>query len=189
MNQAEASKPLSKKILLSILFGLITALFGGLVVMYYLGMYSEIEIHRDVAPPYRMAYVLHTGSYANFEEDIEKVRVQLEKQRIKPGFPFALFLDDAGRVPEEKRRVKVGYFVDREAYIRPPLEEETLPQREVIIARFKGGRKLGSYKVYKAMKEWAKDHGYNLKLPALEIYRSEGETEYQLGIVKKQGSQ
>jgi len=180
----EQPQHLSSKFLGTILVGLLTTLFGGIGVMYYLGMFSEVMVTQASAPSYRIAYLFHTGAYNNIEPSIEKADEYLKKAGIEANTPCALFLDNTGNTPESKRRAKVGYLLNRDDVVPPPLDEEIFPEREMITATFSGGTLLGSYKAYEAMKKWAKAHRYTLVLPALEIYHPNGGTEYQLGIRK-----
>jgi len=180
----EQPQHLSKKFLGTILAGLLTTLFGGLGVMYYLGMFSEVTVIQTFAPPYRIAYLFHTGAYNNIEPSIKKTAEYLKNGGVEADTPCALFLDDTGNTPESKRRAKVGYLLSRDDIVPAPLDEEIFPEREIITATFSGGTLLGSYKAYEAMKKWSKTHHYTLVLPALEIYHPNGGTEYQLGIRK-----
>jgi len=182
---AEQPQHLSNKLLGTIMVGLLTTLFGGVGVMYYLGMFSEVTVIRMPAPAYHIAYLSQTGSYNNIKPYIEKVDAYLKHSDTEATTPFALFLDDIGSTPESKRRAKIGYILKRNDAAPAPLDEEIFPQREVITATFSGGRLLGSYKVYEAMKQWAKANHYTLVLPALEIYHPDKGTEYQLGIRKE----
>ena len=175
---------LSKKFLGAILAGLLTTLFGGLVVMYYLGMFSDVTISQTTAPAYRIAYLFHTGAYNHIQPSIEKAAEYLKQAGIKADTPCALLLDNTGNTPESQRRAKVGYLLGPRDFAPPPLEEEVFPAREVIMTTFSGGTLLGSYKAYDAMRKWARAHHYTLALPALEIYHPNGVTEYQLGIRK-----
>jgi len=181
---AEPRQHLSHKFLGLILAGLLATLFGGVGVMYYLGVFSKVTVTQTIAPSYRIAYLLHTGAYDDIEPTIKKVAALLKKAGIVADTPCALLLDDTGKTPANQRRAKVGYLLQHGDIVPAPLNEEIFPQRKVISARFSGGTLLGSYKAYEAMKKWAKQHHYTLALPALEIYHPNGFTEYQLGISK-----
>lgn len=179
----EQSQLFSNKFLGIVLIGLITTLFGGTGIMYYLGAFSGITVARADAPPYRIAYLFHTGAYNDIEPSIEKVGKSLKKAGIQANTPFALLLDNTGNTPKSQLRAKVGYLLNKRSDVVPAsLDEETFPEREIVTAIFSGGRLLGSYKIYAAMKKWAEKHHYTLVLPALEIYHPDGVTEYQLGI-------
>ncbi len=180
----EQSQRLSNKLIGIILVGLLTTVFGGTGVLYYLGMFSKVTVVQASVPSYRIAYLFHTGAYNTIEPSIRKAEEYLKKAGIKTKTPCALFLDDIGKTPESQRRAKVGYLLKYSDVVPATLSEETFPGREVITATFSGGRLLGSYKAYQAMKKWAKTHHYTLVLPALEIYHPDGATEYQLGIRK-----
>jgi len=176
---------ISNKFLITILVGIMTTLFGGTGVMYYLGMFSNVQVVMETSPAYRLAYLLHVGSYHDIEKSIKKAEGELIKAGVDAIIPSALFLDDSGKVTENKRRSKVGFIVKHGDFIPASLQEENLPQRRVVKVTFSGGTLLGSYKAYEAMKGWAKANGYELLLPALEIYHPDGPNEYQLGIRKR----
>jgi len=180
----EQSQLFSNKFLGLMLVGLLTTLFGGLGVMYYMGMFSNVTVIRTYAPSYHIAYLFHTGAYNNIEPSIKKAEEYLKKAGIKADTPCALFLDDTGSTPESQRRAKVGYLLAHGDVVPAALEEERFPKREVVAVTFSGGTLLGSYKAYEAMKKWAKANHYTLVLPALEIYHPNGIKEYQLGIRK-----
>lgn len=180
----EQPRYISNKFLVIILTGLLTTIFGGAGVMYYLGMFSEVMVTQTSAPSYHIAYLFHTGTYNNIKPSIKKAEEYLKKSGIEADTPCALFLDDTGKTPENQRRAKIGYLLKHDDVAPAPLDEEQFPGREVIAATFSGGTLLGSYKAYEAMKKWVKIHRYTLVLPALEIYHPNGVTEYQLGIRK-----
>jgi len=180
----EQSRYISNKFLVAILTGLLTTIFGGAGVMYYLGMFSEVTVMQKSVPSYHVAYLFHTGAYNNIKPSIEKADGYLKKAGIKANTPCAIFLDDTGKTPESQRRAKIGYLLGSGEIVPAPLEEERVPERKAVVATFSGGTLLGSYKAYEAMKKWAKIHHYALVLPALEIYHPDGSTEYQLGIRK-----
>jgi len=183
--QAPGTK-VPKKLLIAMIIGLATALGGAFIIMFYLGAYKDPEVVRAVPPSYRIAYLPHKGPYDKIEPIIDRVAEYLRKAHIEPGTPCALLLDTS-KVPDAEKRSKIGYLVRRSDYIPAPLEVEDIPSREVVIASFKGGTLLGSYKAYAAMRKWARAHGYILMLPALEIYHPNGVVEYQLPIRKPAG--
>ncbi|MDX8389160.1 MAG: GyrI-like domain-containing protein [Mariprofundaceae bacterium] len=160
------------------------ALFGSILVMWYLGDFEKATVGMNTAPTYRIAYLSHTGSYDEISNILAQVAGHLRKAEIKPDTACLLILDD-NNVPLEKRRSRIGYLVARGVYIPAPLEEQVLPERQVLSATFDGGAVMGSYKAYSAMKEWAKEFNYTLEMPALEIYHSNSPNEYQLSVRKR----
>jgi effector-binding domain-containing protein len=175
--------PIPRKLLVIVFLILILALFGGVGIATYIGAFTEVNIGKAVAPSYRIAYLNHTGPYNTIEPVIEKVAEHLRKANIESELAFALFYDESS-TPDNKKRSKVGYIIGQNDYVPGPLEEEVIPEREVIRATFEGSPLLGSYKAYKEMRSWAIYNGYTLSLPALEIYHPEGWVEYQLPIHK-----
>jgi len=177
--------PISSKMLILALLGLITAVAGGAVVMLYLGAFDDPEVTRQTTQDYRIAYIEHKGAYSNIEPILAQVAEHLKTAEIEPGTPCALYLNSVSEVAEEERISRIGYIVGRADYIPSPLDELVISSREVAVATFEGGTLLGSHKAYKAMREWSRANGYKLSLPALEIYHTNGVVEYQLPIHKQ----
>ncbi len=177
--------PISSRMLILALLGLVTAVGGGAVVMLYLGAFDEPEVTRQTTQDYRIAYIEHKGSYSKVEPIFAEVADYLKQAEIEPGTACALYLNSVSEVAEEERISRIGYIVGRNDYIPSPLEEIIITSREVAVATFEGGTLLGSYKAYKAMREWSRANGYVLSLPALEIYHTNGVVEYQLPIHKQ----
>ncbi|MDT8376661.1 MAG: GyrI-like domain-containing protein [Mariprofundaceae bacterium] len=171
----------SNSFVIAIIASLLMTVLGGAVAMWYLGVFSQVEVKRDISEPYRIAYILNTGPRDTIYKTLEKVAGHLRQAGIEPESPCILLLDGSS-VHESERRSKVGYLISADTYLPPALESETLPEREVLIATFRGGAMIGSYRGYQAMGEWAGKHGYTLSLPAFEIYHPDGTMEYQLGV-------
>ncbi len=174
----------SNKFIVTVIMALSVTIMGSTIVMWYLGSFTEATVKKGVSEPYRVAYMLNIGPYNKIENTLERVAEHLRKANIEPKTPFLLILDN-NSVVESKRRSKVGYLISKRDYVPGPLETETLPVRDVLIATFEGGAMMGSYKGYEAMKNWAKKYGYTLSLPALEIYHPDGIMEYQLAVKKE----
>ncbi len=167
--------------IIAIIVALLMTIMGSAVAMWYLRTFAQTELKMDISPPYHIAYILNVGPYDSINSIFEKVARDLRQANIEPEIPCVLLMD-RNSVHESKRRSKVGYLISSRAHVPVPLESETLPEREVLIATFRGGAITGSHRGYQAMKAWAEKYGYRLSLPALEIYQHDGVTEYQLGI-------
>ncbi|ATX81575.1 effector-binding domain-containing protein [Mariprofundus ferrinatatus] len=179
-------RPVTSKMLILILIGLALTLGGGAVVMLYLGAFKDPEVYRSVTKEYHLAYINHKGSYAKIDPILEEVAKHLKESNVEPLTAAALYMDSVSEVAEENRQSKIGYLIRPSDYIPAPLEQMTIQSREVVVARFEGGTLLGSHKAYTGMRDWARANGYQLSLPAFEIYHPDGNVEYQLPIHKKQ---
>lgn len=184
LEDQEDNRP-PKKILFAALAAMMFAIVGSAGIMMYLGVFTSVDIEKKVTPKYRMAYLDNIGPYNEIGAKIKQVARTLEEANIKSNLASALFLDDSSVVAREELRSKVGYLVAASDYLPGSLMEEEIPSREVISAKFDGSPVIGSYKAYEAMKKWSSIYGYNLSLPALEIYLEDGTVEYQLPITKK----
>ncbi len=173
----------SKKFFVTVILALALTIMGSTVVMWYLGSFTRATVSKGMSEPYQVAYMVNVGPYDKVHDKFDEVAEILKKANIEAKTPFLMILDDSN-VHEGQRRSKVGYLVSKRDYVPGPLETETLPVREVLIATFDGGAMMGSYKGYEAMKDWAKTYGYTLSLPAVEFYHPDGKMEYQLGVKK-----
>lgn len=173
----------SNKFFVTVIVALSLTIMGSTVVMWYLGSFTKAAVSKGVSEPYRVAYLLNVGPYNDVHDKFEEVAELLRKANIEPETPFLMILDDSN-VHEDQRRSKVGYLISKRDYVPGPLETDTLPVRDVLIATFEGSAMMGSYKGYDAMKDWAKRYGYTLSLPAVEFYHPDGKMEYQLGVKK-----
>jgi len=182
MPQKLAFKP-SSKFIVTVAIALSVTIMGSAAVLWYLGSYTKPELRKGVSEPYTMAYILNVGPYDKIHATFEEVAEHLRKANIEPKTPCVLLMDGS-KVNEGQRRSKVGYLISRHDYVPAPLDSETLPQRDVLIATFEGGAMMGSYKSYEAMRDWVKRYDYSLSLPAFEIYHPNGIMEYQLGVSK-----
>ena len=182
MPQKLAFKP-STKFIVTVAVALSVTVMGSAAVMWYLGTYTQPELRKGVSEPYQIAYILNVGPYDKINDTFEKVAALLRKADIEPKTPCVLLMD-GNNIHESERRSKVGYLISRHDYVPAPLDSETLPVRDVLIATFEGGAMMGSYKSYQAMRDWVKRYNYSLSLPAFEIYHPNGTMEYQLGVSK-----
>ena len=164
------------------ILALVLAIVGTATVLYYLGMFSSVTVTKTTSPAYRLAYFNHTGPYNDIQPVFDSITETLQSADIETIAPCAVFLDDPSIVSESALRSKIGFLVPWNSYLPGNIEDEEIPSREIIQARFRGSPIVGSFKAYKAMKQWSADHGYALNLPAVEIYHDNGEVEYQLPI-------
>lgn len=174
----------SQRLLVLALTASFLAIVGTAAILYYLGMFRTVTVQQTIAPAYRIAYLPHTGPYNEIDETIAQVKKDLVEANINTTFPCALFLDDPSVVSSDRLRSKVGFLISGNGNVPNTVQVEQIAPREIVQASFDGSPVIGSYKAYSAMKQWSKDHGYSLSLPALEIYHEKGVVEYQLPIRK-----
>lgn len=183
--QADVGPQKPRKFLAFALFVLLCAVFGSAGILVYLGAFSPVRVDMIQAPPYRLVYLDHRGPYDQIDSTIEKVHGVLRAAAVPAEDAFALFYDDPSVVASSELRSEVGYLVEEIAYVPEPLKLRDRPAQQVVRATFEGSALLGSFKAYRAIKEWASDHGYGISLPALEIYHPDGQIEYHLPIQRQ----
>lgn len=185
MSNIDNTRP-PKKVLFLAMIAMTCAIFGSVGVLYYIGMFSGTTVQRYQAPSYRLAYLSHTGPYNEINDVFKQVAEKLEDAGISSTTACAIFLDDASTTAKNALRSKVGYLVSHSDYIPGGLLTEEIPAQEVILGRFDGSPIIGSQKVYPALNSWARENGYRLNLPAMEIYYKNGVIDYQMPITPMQ---
>ncbi|MDX8394363.1 MAG: GyrI-like domain-containing protein [Mariprofundales bacterium] len=186
-NQDDDIQPLvPKKILIGALFALILALFGGVGMVFYLGMFESIVVKKQTTEPFYGACLSYKGDYKDIGTVIERVQFIAKENKLEYGDSFAMYYDDVNSVTVSELRSKACVMLkDSTAYLPEPLELEAIKSRLAVTTAFHGSPMLGSYKSYPAMYAWAIDRGYDVRMPSIEIYREDGSyTDYQWGIVK-----
>lgn len=181
MSEPDNKRP-SQKLLFVAMIASAFAIIGTASVLFYLGMFSQPSLEKVMAPSYRLVYVNHTGPYNEIKGIFKQVEAKLKAANITPIAAAALFFDDPAQVAADKLRSKVGYIISDRDYPPSGLIEENLLSQQVIRATFDGSPMIGSYKAYPAMKQWSSENHYQLSLPSLEIYYTDGRVEYQLPI-------
>lgn len=174
----------SQRLLALALTASFLAIVGTVAILYYLGMFRTVSIQQTIAPAYWIAYLPHTGPYNEIDETIAQVKRNLAEANITTTSPCALLLDDPSIVSKDRLRSKVGVLISDGGDVPGTVQVEQIAPRKILQASFDGSPMIGSYKAYSAMKQWGKDRGYSLSLPALEIYHENGIVEYQLPIRK-----
>jgi len=167
--------------LIALMFGVV----GSAYILYYLGVFSNVSVKFEQSPEYRIAFVENTGPYNKIDSLLESVSKDLEANGITNANAIAIFLDDPSVVEKRDLRSKVGYVISDFDQPPHPLQVEVLQSQEVVQATFHGSPLVGSFKAYKAMKQWCADNGYIPSLPGTEIYRNDGTVEYYLPIKKR----
>lgn len=181
----EESDEVRSKIITVAIVALFLGIVGTVYIMYYLGIFSNVQVQKAVAPDYRLAYIEHRGPYNQIDDIFKHLEARLKDTSIHTDTAAAVFLDDASTVDPQNLRSKVGFLVQRFDHVPEGIETEEIESRTVLQAIFHGSAMVGSYKAYSAMKEWCRDNGYQPILPSMEIYHADGSVEYQLHIVKK----
>jgi hypothetical protein len=185
MPTVTASPPPSRLVLLA-LVAMILGIGGTAAVGWSLGAFRDPELTRVHSPARRLAYVEHIGSYRDLKGAFAAVDEALRGAGFSNLEAAAEFLDDPAHTPVEKLRSRVGYLVPLDASLPPGIPSGEIPPRETLRARFVGSPVLGSYKSYRAMKQWCDQYRMEPLLPSLEIYGAgAGQVVYELPVSER----
>ncbi|MDX8377100.1 MAG: GyrI-like domain-containing protein [Mariprofundales bacterium] len=186
-NQDDDIQPLvPKKILIGALLALMLALFGGVGMVFYLGMFEKIVVQKQTTETFYGACLSYKGDYKDIGSVIERVKFVAKENNLEHGDAFAMYYDDVNSVNVSDLSSKACVILkDQTVRLPEHLELEEVKSRLAVTTTFHGSPMLGSYKSYPAMYAWAIDRGYDVRMPSIEIYREDGTyTDYQWGLVK-----
>jgi DNA gyrase inhibitor GyrI len=142
------------------------------LVFWWWGGFSHVEILQGEAGPYRIAYLLHEGDIGNALKTQKQVFDALQQAGIKPGENVVVLLTDPRTSSKAEQRAKVGYILGLEDKLPPGLKEEIIPRRRVLMARVNAGILIAPSKAYLALYDYLKPSGRDIRMPTVEIYRA-----------------
>lgn len=164
------------KITLIVLGLLIVAVF---LFLWYMGMFSRVEVREARMGPYTFAYVEHVGPYASVAEPMMKLDTEMREAGFVSTDGIGLYFDDPRITPAEELRSEIGSIITPEDMGR--IEEnrdrfqfKTLEAKEYVIAespiRNLLSYMLGPRKVYPALEAYMYEHGLTVHPVGIEIY-------------------
>ncbi len=159
----------------------------------YLGLFASVETFRAEVGPSVFVGVEQVGTYRKIHRVLHsEAEPALERQHIDlaGAKSAALVFHRLEKVKPEQRRCLVGIVADGESVqaVEPPLQCTVIPAREVVVARLSAHKSIAAFKAYRRIRDeygrWLTDNGYRWGAPALEIYLSDGQVEFQVPIVR-----
>ncbi|MBC8312752.1 MAG: GyrI-like domain-containing protein [Candidatus Cloacimonetes bacterium] len=175
---------LLKKFLKVIIIIFCVALILLLILAILMGAFNKVELERTQRGPYTIACLSHTGPYHLIYKKIEKVDSILSEQKIGKLSACGIYYDSPAEVPQNLLKSKGGFIISKETQIDSSLvlEVEIIPQREVILAKFKGHPAIASLKIYPEIHKWLEKNEYRPFGACLEIYYDEKLVECEMPI-------
>ncbi|MCP5190902.1 MAG: hypothetical protein H6988_10990 [Pseudomonadales bacterium] len=154
-----------------------------LVAIYaWWGGFRDVAIQPGTGGPYAYVYLEQKGDYSKLTELAGEVARELAAQKIEPGLPITVLYSNPDLVDVGKRVGRAGYLLPTGVQVRPPLLQDTIPARPVLIARIQAGSLLAPGKAYAALDEYQQARGRGIVMPTVEIYRSSG-TPLEMGLL------
>ena len=153
-----------------------------LVAIYaWWGGFRSVSIEPGMAGPYTYAYLEQQGDYSKLPDLAVEVRKELDAQKIQAGLPITVLYSNPDLVDVGKRVGRAGYLLPQGVQVRPPLLQDTIPARPVLIARIQAGSLLAPGKAYAALDRYQQARGRGIVMPTVEIYTPSG-TPMRMGV-------
>ncbi len=149
------------------------------VFLFYMGMFSQISIKRQVKGPYTFSYVEHIGPY----HEVGKVMIKLDSKMREFGFNstdgLGIYYDDPKKTPKDKLRSEVGSIItaddmDKVEANRDKLNFKTIEKKNYLIAEFPIKNMMsymfGPMKIYPAFAKYLEEKNITVPDKGLELY-------------------
>lgn len=146
------------------------------------GGFRDVSLSSGVAGPYRYAYLEQKGDYSKLPSLAKQVGNELAAQKIEAGQPITVLYSNPDLVDVGERVARAGFLLPAGATVRPPLLQDTIPARPVLIARIQAGSLLAPSKAYAALDRHQQARGKGIAMPTVEIYEPPG-TPTQMGVL------
>ena len=154
-----------------------------LVAIYgWWGGFRSVAIEPGTGGPYTYAYMEQKGDYSKLPELAGEVAKELKFQKIQAGQPITVLYSNPDLVDVGKRVGRTGYLLPVGAQAKPPLLQDTIPARPVLIARIQAGSLLAPGKAYAALDRYQQARGRGIVMPTVEIYVPSG-TPMRMGVL------
>lgn len=154
-----------------------------LVAIYaWWGGFSEVVIQPGLGGPYTYAYLEQQGDYSKLPDLAGTVAKELAAQKIQAGLPITVLYSNPDLVDVNKRVGRTGFLLPAGAEVRPPLMQDTIPARPVLVARIQAGSLLAPGKAYAALDSYLQARGRGIVMPTVEIYRP-ADRPWKMGVL------
>lgn len=141
-----------------------------LLVFWWWGGFSQVEVSETEAGPYRYAFLEYEGPISNMRKTQGKVYKRFEAAGLEPGDPLNVILTDP-RAAGGKVRAHVGYVLNEGVAVPEGLQEGRVPRRPVYAATVQAVVLLAPSKAYQALNDVLESSGREIVMPTVERYR------------------
>jgi hypothetical protein len=134
------------------------------------GGFRLVTIEAGVAGPYTYAYLEQQGDYSKLPDLAIQVGNELAAQKIEAGRPITVLYSNPDLVDVGDRVARTGFLLPTEAQVKPPLLQDTIPRRPVLIASVRAGSLLAPGKIYAVLDRYQQARGRGIVMPTVELY-------------------
>lgn len=154
-----------------------------LAIFAWWGGFRSVSIEPGLAGPYAYAYLEQKGDYSKLPERAEEVAKELAAQKIQAGLPITVLYSNPDLVDVGERVARTGFLLPPDARVRPPLSQDTIPARTVLVASIQAGSLLAPSKAYAALDRYQQTRGRGIVMPTVEIY-APAATPFRMGTLR-----
>lgn len=141
-----------------------------LAIFAWWGGFRAVTIEPGVAGPYTYAYLEQQGDYSKLPALAGEVGRELAAQKIQTGLPITVLHSNPDLVDVGQRVGRTGFLLPEGVRVRPPLMQDRIPARSVLVARIRAGSLLAPSKAYAALDRYQQARGRGIVMPTVEIY-------------------
>jgi hypothetical protein len=143
-----------------------------LVIIYvWWGGLNPVRVTEDqMRGPYVYAYMQQQGDYSKLPDLQGKVGKALVEQHVAPGKPITVLYSDPDVVAVGDRLARTGYLIPDGVRVRPPLKQDAIPARPVLLVQVRTAIMLAPSRAYQALDGYLKKRGEHLSMPTVEVY-------------------
>lgn len=151
----------------------LTAFVLPIVIIYaWWGGFNPVRIEEDqMRGPYSYAYLEQKGDYSKLPGLQGKVAQALADQHIAAGLPITVLYSDPDRVAMADRLGRTGYLLEPGVKVAPPLKQDVVAARPVLLVRVQTAIALAPSRAYQALSDYLEARGETLRMPTVELYQ------------------
>jgi len=138
------------------------------------GGFNTVHIETAVRGPYDYAYVEHTGDYSKLPDRQREARQALLAQGIEPGLGITVLYSNPDVVNVNERKARTGYLLPAGSHVQPPLQQDRIEARSVLVARVQAAAHLAPSRIYPALDKHQQAQGRGIRMPTVEIFEPSG---------------
>lgn len=140
-------------------------------MLWWWGLFSSASVEFTEGGGYHYVYLEATGAYSKLSEKQQEVLFYLKQQKIEHSAEITLVMTDPRRTPYHDLKARIGYVVDKNVQIKPPLLSADIAVQQVVVAKIKAHPLLAYGKTYSALLKFTQSQNIPFNLPTIETYQ------------------
>ena len=113
-----------------------------ILILFYIGLFSEVVIEEMTMGPYSYAYVSHTGPYKDVLTPMEDLKLKLREAGFTPTRGFGVYYDDPQKIAANDLESDVGALIPENEFDKIEVNQDnfnfqTIEASDYLVAEFK----------------------------------------------------